>query len=273
MHLIYTDPDGDHDPLPQCSLRAEVNLSPHIWSLSDPGEVIVRASVASTLLDLVPEGCSQRSLLKVLNECEFIYEGPSDSRLILKLGESTAVKVVPNESRVGEYSVLEYLASHWPSLPDPKPLGMLELNEYLMMFMSQIAGAPLQKIWGALEAGQKVAVSAQLDVIFSQLRTHKIPPGRPWGSVRVHGCIDCRQHLRESTAIVHHPQDFGNFILSDRKHGSDIYIDFLQRLHEKTEEDLDPSDCCVFTHDHLRLANIMVGERQDQEIEVAGIVD
>lgn len=189
------------------------------------------------------------------------------------MDDTIVVKVVPSSAGTQEYSALGYLEKHCTGVPAPKPLGMLELNGYFLMFISHLPGESLDHIWPSLDWKQKIAISTQLDSIFSKLRSHKLPLGEVWGGIGGEGCIDRRRDIRQSTEEIRDPRDFREFFFSNPKFGSSVWIAFLQKLYNVGKDDSEDQDCCVLTHGDLRLANIIVQWEQGHDINISGIVD
>ena len=274
-HSYYADRSDELVP-PSKRLKpiTDASFSPHLQSLTGPGEVNIREQVAAPVFEFFPQGCSRKNVIDALGQCEIIFrDDAGGDRMILKMGDTIVVKIVPNVAGTQEYSALKYLEKHCTGVPAPKPLGMLELNGQFLMFMSYVPGESLDKIWPSLDQKQKIAVSTKLDFIFSKLRSHKLPPAQVWGGVGGEGCIDRRRDIRQHTEDIRNPHDFEKFFFSNPKYGSGIWITFLRQLYGMAEDDSGSQDSCILTHADLRQANIIVQWEQGQEINISGIVD
>lgn len=189
--------------------------------------------------------------------------------MVLRASESIAVKVVRDVDNITEYTSIQYLWDQKPSIPAPQPHGLVKISKFYLIFMTFISGLDLEEAWPQLEDYQKQDISAQLDVILSDLRSLPFPRNQPLGGVQGEGCKDARRNIRTSSKPIITPKDFDDFIFSHSSFGSSVYLRFL-RSHFLSDE---PVPDCVFTHGDIRPANIKVTQNEDGSWKVVGILD
>ncbi|OAG43833.1 hypothetical protein AYO21_02060 [Fonsecaea monophora] len=208
------------------------------------------------------------ALTKLIQEGEVINTGPLPSRrMVVKCGVDTVAKLVWGAEEFTEYTTLQYLLEHKPSIPAPRPRGLLRMGRVTIFLSSFLSGPTLEAVWADLGADQKASVRDQLDVIFRDLRTMEFPNGMSLGGVAGEGCKDQRRHLRRCTTPVFDVKDFETFQFSNPNYGSKIFIDFLRTFTPRSSRQI------VFTHGDLRPANIIVDVTEDKRCIVTGVID
>ncbi|KAH0844611.1 hypothetical protein FOPE_09656 [Fonsecaea pedrosoi] len=208
------------------------------------------------------------ALTKLIQEGEVINTGPLPSRrMVVKCGVDTVAKLVWGAEEFTEYTTLQYLLEHKPSIPAPRPRGLLRMGRVTIFFSSFLSGPTLEAVWADLGADQKSSVRDQLDIIFRDLRTMEFPNGMSLGGVAGEGCKDQRRHLRRCTTPVFDVKDFETFQFSNPNYGSKIFIDFLRTFTPRSSRQI------VFTHGDLRPANIIVDVTEDKRCIVTGVID
>lgn len=125
---------------------------------------------------------------------------------------------------------MQYLQEHKLSIPVPKPLDLVELSGYHLLFMSFMPGTTLETAWANLEEHQKVSISDQLNKLFTELRSIPYIERTPLGGVGGEGCKDLRRALRRCSKFITTMRDFEAFLFSNPHYGSPIFIYFLQRF-------------------------------------------
>ena len=250
----------------------------HLRQLHGSDAVIVQAPLAEAVTSLLYEGSdiSPCNFIETLGHSENLFRRTASAgRTILKLNEDVVVKIVPQPKYTREYTTLLYLEEHCPEIPAPKPLGMIQINSQVLMFMSFVPGETLETVWPSLDQDQKHALSAELDLSFSMLRSLQRPEGHPWGGVGGERCVDHRRNVRESAQPVFGPDDFEDFVFSNPDYGSAVWIKFLRRLYDLpvTQPWQTAPDPCVLTHGDVRLANITMRRKMDGDFTISGIID
>lgn len=211
------------------------------------------------------------ALIRLIQEGEVISTGPVPSRrMVVKCGVGITAKLVRGVQEYTEYSTLQYLVEHRPSIPAPRPHGLLRMGSVTIFFTSYLPGTTLEAVWADLADDRKASVRDQLDVIFRDLRSMEFPSGTPLGGVAGEGCKDQRRHLRRSNNPIFDVKEFETFLFSDPKYGSVAFIDFLRGFASQASQN---STEIVFTHGDLRPANIVVKVTEDGRCIVTGIVD
>lgn len=208
------------------------------------------------------------ALAAFIQDAEVVSWGPSrSSRILVKCGVDTIAKVVCEAEEYTEYTTLQYLLEHRPSIPAPRPLGLLRMGCALIMFTSYLPGTTLEAAWSHLAVDQKASVRDQLDAIFRDLRTMQHPHGMPLGGVAGEGCKDQRRHLRRSKVPILSVADFEAFQFSGANYGSTIFIDFLRAFKSQSSYEV------VFAHGDLRPENVIVKITEDNQCIVIGLID
>lgn len=208
------------------------------------------------------------ALAAFIQDAEVISWAPfRSSRVIVKCGVDTIAKVVRKAEEYTEYTTLQYLLEHRPSIPAPRPLGCLRMGRASIMFTTYLPGITLEAAWSHLAVDQKASVRDQLDAILCDLRTMQHPHGMPLGGVAGEGCKDQRRHLRRSKVPILSAADFEAFQFSGASYGSKIFIDFLRAFKSQRSYQV------VFAHGDLRPENVMVEITEDNRCIVIGLID
>ncbi|KAJ5180409.1 hypothetical protein N7492_003619 [Penicillium capsulatum] len=243
---------------------------------TDLVEVIFPLSeVVSKLLDGVttsaeplPNGLSPR-ICDLLHNSETLWKGPfPSSAMIFKCSENIVVKAIAKMHDYTEYTTLQYL-EHIPSIPAPKPLGLVKMNMVSLVFMTEMRSITLSEVWSSLGSTEKASISDQLNAILVKLRSLPYSAGTPLGGVGGEGCKDIRRHLRHSSTPITTLSGFEDFLCTSAHPGRDIFLELLQQLSPST---VDPPQCIVFTHGGLRPDNIVV-DVTDNHYTITGILD
>ena len=207
------------------------------------------------------------ALIALIQDAEVVSLGPVPSRrMVVKCGSNTIAKAVWGAEEFTEYTTLQYFLEHRPSIPAPRPLGLLRMGRVSILFTSHLPGTTLETVWTDLAADQKTSVRDQLDAIFRDLRTMQLPHGMPLGGVAGEGCKDQRRHLRRSTVPILSVEDFESFQFSDPKYGSTMFIDFLRAFTRDSYQ-------VVFTHGDLRPDNVIVEVTEGNRCFITGLID
>nr|POF15591.1 hypothetical protein CFP56_48785 [Quercus suber] len=208
------------------------------------------------------------TLISVIQDAEIVSSEPVPSKqMVVKCGADIAAKLISGAEDFTEYTTLQYLLEHKPSIPAPKPLGLIRIGKVSIMFSSYLPGTTLEAVWADLATDQKTSVRARLDAVFRDLRTMQFPRGMALGGVAGEGCKDQRRHLRRSTVPILTAEDFASFQFSNPLYGSTIFIDFLRAFTSPSSHRI------VFTHGDLRPANVIVEITENDECIIVGIVD
>lgn len=232
--------------------------------------VIVRP-FSDEVKKLLPEdGNLSCAIIELLDGSEVLFRYTHGfSTLVLRISETVVVKMIRETDNITEYTSMQYLHDHMPSIPAPRPHGLVKLSKFYLIFMSFMPGLSLEGAWHELEDDHKRDISCQLDAILSELRSLPFPENQPLGGVQGEGCKDMRRHIRVSSEPIMTPKDFEDFLFSKPHFGSPIFIDFLRNF--SPSDQTEPS--CVFTHGDFRPANIHVEQNEDGGWRVVGIID
>ena len=204
----------------------------------------------------------------LLSKSKVIHRGPIPTvRTIFRCSPTAVVKVVWNADDYTEYTTLQFLDKHVPEVHAPKPLGVLRVGQLSLIFASYIPGKTLEETWPQLMIDQKLSIMDQLERILLNLRSISRPSGLPLGGVNGEGCKDLRRNVRRSKDPIYSVEQFDDFLFSNIRVGSKIFVSFLRKF---TRE---PSSQICLSHGDVRPDNIMV-ERDDNGIYViSGLVD
>ena len=238
--------------------------------LADSVRELVKNKMISTNASTIVETEARffMALTTLIRDSEIVSSGPVPSRrMVVKCGIDTIAKLVWEAEEFTEYTTLQYLLEHRPSIPAPRPLGLLRMGRVSIMFTSYLPGTTLEAVWANLVADQKASVRDQLDAIFRDLRTMQLPRNMLLGGVAGEGCKDQRRHLRRSTVPIFSVEDYETFQFSGPKYGSTMFIDFLRAFIPRSSHQI------VFTHGDLRPENIIVEVTRDNQCIVIGLID
>ena len=238
--------------------------------LAEPVRELVKSKITSNDVSTIIETEAQffTALITLIQDAEVVSSGPVPSRIIVvKGGVDTIAKLVCGAEEFTEYTTLQYLLKHRPSIPAPRPLGLLRIGRVSIFFTSYLPGMTLEAKWADLAADQKASVRDQLNAILRDLRTMQLPHGMPLGGVAGEGSKDQRRHLRHSTVPIFSVEEFKNFQFSDPKYGSTLFIDFLRAFTPQSSYQV------VFTHGDLRPENVIVDITEDNQCIVIGLID
>lgn len=130
------------------------------------------------------------ALKELISTSEKVWEGMMRG-VVLKCGEEVAVKIIKGNreerGNFAEYTALQYLALHAPSIPAPKPLGLIKMAHVRVMSMTYFPGITLEKAWPFLSPENKSATQNQREEIFIELRKLRMKPGMGKGMGGVGG--------------------------------------------------------------------------------------
>ncbi|KAH6719269.1 hypothetical protein BKA61DRAFT_629988 [Leptodontidium sp. MPI-SDFR-AT-0119] len=192
------------------------------------------AIIVSTLSDdvkklLTVDDDLPRAIKELLGRSEVLFQYPHGfSTMVLRASEAIAVKVTRDVDNITEYTSMQYLWDQKPSIPAPRPLGLVKMGKFYLIFMTFISGLDLEEAWPQLEDHQKRDISSQLDVILSDLRSLPFPKNQSLGGVQGEGCKDARRNIRASSTPIMSPKEFEDFIFSNPNCGSSVYLKFLR---------------------------------------------
>ncbi|GBE87989.1 hypothetical protein SCP_1202150 [Sparassis crispa] len=203
------------------------------------------------------------SFPQILNCGRTIWE--NTARAVIQLCDGILVKVGQLER--DEPVLLDFISSHAPGIPIPKPLGFMKIGKISYMFMTVIPGAPLEERWSFLSQDQKISISNQLNEMLVELRRIEFPPGTPLGSVSPrHLCVDTRISMRPSPHTLFTESEFSDFLVSrPLPNVSAMVLKWFRSL-------LRDDHRIVLTHGDFHPRNIMIVEEGD-EVRVSGIID
>ncbi|KAJ0418480.1 kinase-like domain-containing protein [Aspergillus carlsbadensis] len=192
-----------------------------------------------------------------------------DSRLVMKVGQDIDISHIPT---------LDYVKQQAPRLPIPEIHGVVQQADgnRTFVFMTRIAGEPLDSKWRSLDRIQKASISEQLDTIMRGFRLLPAPPSDDPRAVLGGGnprrCKDARRQLRTADEPITNESTFNEFIASNPQRSNSSYIEMIRSYLESDHE-------IVLTHGDLHPRNIMVsitpGDSSDDapRVVVTGLLD
>ncbi len=123
---------------------------------SEPANIIHPLSVVAKALLHLPEDSSAMpgssitgALTRLLKSSEVLWRSESSSnRYIVKCDAEIIVKCVDNNGDFTEYTSIQYLETHKPQIPVPRPHGLIVSGSFAYIFMSLIPGSTLSQQCG-----------------------------------------------------------------------------------------------------------------------------
>jgi hypothetical protein len=156
-----------------------------------------------------------RSVRELVEQSEVVWKPKfGNHKMVLKCSPGIAFKIILNMDDFTEYTTLQYLEEHKPTIPAPRPLGLVRLSKCFLVFMSLVPGTTLEAVWPKLDDSLKRSVQEQLNGIFIELRSLTRPDNMPLGGVAGEGCQDLRRHVRRTTDPIWDTEDFDNWQFS-----------------------------------------------------------
>lgn len=215
-----------------------------------------------------------RRLLKVLQRSDILWKSAfPHNKMVFKCGPDLVVKAIRKLEDYTEYTTLQYLEKHMPSVPAPKPLGLIRMSGISLIFMTYIAEASLEEVWTKLDVTQKASIRDQLDEILTDLRSLPCSDETPFGGVEGEGCKDIRRHLRRSTKPIMTISDFEDFLFSSSRPDDQVFATLLRQLSPLHQRSVCELPRCVFTHGDLRPDNITVRFTDSGQCLITGLLD
>ncbi|KAL1901322.1 hypothetical protein Sste5346_001727 [Sporothrix stenoceras] len=193
----------------------------------------------------------------------------SDGRLL-----DIVIKVVPESHYADtENSALQYLAEHSPGFSGPKPHGLIRLRGFVLMFMSYMPSTTLKDVCPKLTVHHKVSIQGQLDCLFTQLRSIKLPLGGRLGGTAGEGVSDSHAWVEhaDNETVIQTALGFRDFQFAIESPTGPEYCNTLKNLLPLP----DPNEPAVFTHGDVYPGNITVDidSANLTEYVVTGIID
>lgn len=246
---------------------------------SDPVEIVFPLSDAVqrrledgwAIAEPLPDGLSRR-MYEAMQTSEVLWAAHFPrQKMVFKLTAEIVVKAVRRVHDYTEYTTLQYLEQHRPSIPAPRPLGLVRMSGISLIFMTLMPSTTLGEMWHQLDGDQKNSIRGQLDNIFNDLRS--IPYDRlELGGVAGEGCKDLRRHLRRSEKSITTVKEFEEFLYSSPRPGGQVFVDLLRQVSPSS--DSLSSLKIVFTHGDLRADNIVVNKVDGtNQYVVSGLLD
>ncbi|EDN02719.1 predicted protein [Histoplasma mississippiense (nom. inval.)] len=236
---------------------------------SEPTAIV--SPLADSVRSLLADAEMSEALVGLMRRCEILWKSPFPrKKMVFKCDGNIVIKAIKNALDYTEYTTLQYLEVHKPTVPAPRPSGLLRMNDVSLIFMTYTSTATLADIWAGLDISQKKSIQDQLNQNLADLRSLSHPTGTPLGGVCGEGCKDVRRHLRRSTEPILTVKDFKDFLFPSL--GASIFAEFISRLQQCVPpEQLEIR--CVFTHGDLRPDNITVEPSGDHQFRITGLLD
>ncbi|KAG4428407.1 hypothetical protein IFR05_016110 [Cadophora sp. M221] len=96
------------------------------------------------------------TILELLGRSKVLFQYPHGfSTMVLRASETIAVKVIRDIDIITEYTSMHYLRDQKPNIPAPRPLGLIKMGRFYLIFMTFISGLDLEEAWPQLEDHQK----------------------------------------------------------------------------------------------------------------------
>ncbi|SMR62099.1 unnamed protein product [Zymoseptoria tritici ST99CH_1E4] len=208
------------------------------------------------------------ALAGTLESATFLFNSVSSRHhFVAHFGDHVVVKAI-SEPDSTEYSTLQFLETRSPTIPAPRPHGVISIGNTWYMFMDLVPGVNLETVWPSLTEPQKEAISRDLNILLQQLRAVAFKPGTPLGGVGGQGCKDFRRHIRTSDAPIYSTEQLWNFMYGNARRKDTVYGKFLRKQTFPPRK-----QNIVFIHGDFRPANIMVDHSDEANIRITGLID
>ncbi|OJD12389.1 hypothetical protein AJ78_07014 [Emergomyces pasteurianus Ep9510] len=221
---------------------------------SEPTVIIF--PLAEPVQSLLTDADMSEALVELMQRCEILWKSPfPHKKMVFKCNENIVIKAIKNALDYTEYTTLQYLKMHKPTVPAPRPSGLLRMNDVSLIFMTCTSTTTLADIWTGLNISQKRFIQDQLNQILVDLRSLPHANGTPLGGVGGEGCKDISRIFDSRLCALLFSQSF-----IDRLCQSCVPF---QQLEVR----------CVFTHGDLRPDNITVEPSDDRQFRITGLLD
>lgn len=245
-----------------------------LFPLSEVVSGLLADNHNSTNLPDSSDPALSRRLLKVLQRSDILWKSAfPHNKMVFKCGPDLVVKAIRKLKDYTEYTTLQYLEKHMPSIPAPKPLGLIRISGISLIFITYIAETYLKKMWTKLDITQKASIQNQLNEILANLRSLPYSNETPFGGVEGESCKDIRKHLRRSTKPIITISDFKDFLFSSSRPNGQVFATLLRRLSPLHQRSMCELPRCVFTHSDLRPDNITMRFTDSGQYLITGLLD
>lgn len=196
--------------------------------------------------------------------------GGSSASSAQRCPPSIVIKLNIRSNDLTEHATLVCLAEHAPTIPAPRPLGVVTTGPFQALFMTLVPGTPLAAVWPSISAAGKVTLQRQLDNVLQSLRTLRLPEGpeeggngdgdgnggrRLLGGVDGGGVKDYRVDETAAVGGITTAREFDAWQFSVQHRASPSYVRLLEAF---LAEDRARLRGAVFTHGDLKKENILV---------------
>ncbi|OAX78314.1 hypothetical protein ACJ72_07380 [Emergomyces africanus] len=223
---------------------------------SEPTAIIF--PLAEPVRSLLADADMSKALVGLMQRCEILWKSPFPrKKMVFKSDGNIVIKAIKNALDYTEYTTLQYLEVHKPTVPAPRPSGLLRMRDVSLIFMTYTSTTTLADIWAGLDISQKRSLSHS--------------NGTPLGGVGGEGCKDVRRHLRCSTEPILATKDFKDFLFPSLR--APIFTEFIDRLCQSCIPPQQLEVRCVLTHGDLRPDNITVESSNDCQFRITGLLD
>jgi Phosphotransferase enzyme family len=189
--------------------------------------------------------------------------------MVLQCSKELVAKV--KDCDTTEYTSCEYLTRNAPDIPVPRMHGCIRLGNRLIMFMSYIPSASLDKVWPKLSHDNKKSICDRLNQILERLRTLRQPDGLLIGGVAGEAAweVRCDKQTRKCSKVISTSLQFHKYstALDDWDLAKSPYMELLHSIVPP------PEPGSVFTHGDLQPGNIRVDKDENSDYFITGIID
>ncbi|KAI1971592.1 hypothetical protein LOZ53_004459 [Ophidiomyces ophidiicola] len=234
--------------------------------------VVVIFPLSDLARRILPGTDMSEALVGLMQRCEILWKSPfPQKKMVFRCDGNTVIKAIKHMADYTEYTTLQYLEAHKPTIPAPRPSGLLRVNDVSLIFMTYIPATTLADVWAELDLAQKKSIQDQLNRILIDLRSLACPSGTPLGGIGGEGCKNVRRHHRCSTETILTVKDFEDFQFASFR--TPVFTEFVRRLHPFDDPSRQAVVQCVFTHGDLRPDNITVEANDDGQFQITGLLD
>ena len=260
----------------------DIGTSPHSSYVSTPSKPLFKLprSDVSGLIDKINIRCirdvggknplcrqyqyvTTEHLMSLIPDGETIWSLFGQS--VIKVDENLVVKCSRLELIKLEEAANIQQIRQFTSIPVPEIVRVNADNRKIYIFMSYIAGTPLEEIWPVITTDAKEHIATQLSTYMNELRSVPAPSPAYFGSLESHICIDSRILTRTNIAqnpLITSEAEFNKFVMKDLKTlYHDEYYNMLLSMMRSDHK-------LVLTHADFHPRNILVKDHI-----VVGLID
>lgn len=111
----------------------------------------------------------------MISSCERVGK-ISTKGLLLKCNDKLVAKIIRANDDSADYPSFSYISEHAPEIPAVRPHGLVNVDNFRILFMTNFPSMSLRSAWLRLTNEHKSSIQQQLNEIFLNIRS------LPWDS-------------------------------------------------------------------------------------------